>query len=214
MYYENDSSTRGRHQIHAARPFESNKVECAERAISKLTHAPTRKPGLAHTPCAEFIVIGVLIVEESEQKKSQAGVLLSFRHATVGVSLFLPRSVVTPRCGVSLPQSLEFRPSGKHPCKMSTATLPLLLPASVLGVKSESDPQEWKPSRYLQPPQPPPTDDSKQHDLEMAAARQLIDGKAFKKVRPRRTVDYFAGVGRWTLVSPHISRWGRNLTGP
>ena len=95
---------------------------------------------------------------------------------------------------------------------MSTTTLPLLLPASVLGTKSESDPQEWKPSRYLQAPQPPPTDDSKQHDLEMAAARQLIDGKAFKKVRPRRTVDYFAGVGRWTLVSPCIPRWRRNLT--
>lgn len=84
---------------------------------------------------------------------------------------------------------------------MSTTTLPLLLPASVLGAKSEPDPQEWKPSKYLHAPQPPPTDDSKQHDLEMAAARQLVDGKAFKKVRPRRTVDYFAGVGRWTLVS-------------
>jgi polyadenylation factor subunit 2 len=83
---------------------------------------------------------------------------------------------------------------------MSTAALPLLLPQSVLEVKSELDPQEWKPSKYLQAPQPPPTDDTKQHDLEMAAARQLIDGKAFKKVRPRRTVDYFAGVGRWTLV--------------
>ena len=91
-------------------------------------------------------------------------------------------------------------------CKMSTATLPLLLPPGVLGVKSESDPQEWKPSRYLQAPQPPPTDDSRRHDQEMAAARQLVDGKAFKKVRPRRTVDYFAGVGRWTLVSSRSVR--------
>jgi len=89
---------------------------------------------------------------------------------------------------------------------MSTTTLPLLLPASVLGSKSEVDPQEWRPSKYLQAPQPPPADDSKQHDQEMAAARQLIDGKAFKKVRPRRTVDYFAGVGRWTLVSFRLSR--------
>jgi len=95
---------------------------------------------------------------------------------------------------------------------MSTATLPLLLPASALGSKSELDPQEWKPSKYLQAPQPPPTDDSKQHDQEMAAARQLIDGKAFKKVRPRRTVDYFAGVGRWTLVGSRTSHWRRNLT--
>ena len=96
---------------------------------------------------------------------------------------------------------------------MSLAMLPLLLPASVFGAKSESDPQEWKPSKHLQIPQPPPTDDTKQHDLEMAAARQLIDGKAFKKVRPRRTVDYFAGVGRWTLVSSRIPPWWRNLTG-
>jgi polyadenylation factor subunit 2 len=88
---------------------------------------------------------------------------------------------------------------------MSTTNLPLLLPASVLGPKSEPDPQEWKPSRYLQAPQPPPKDDTKQHDLEMAAARQLIDGKAFKKVRPRRTIDYFSGVGRWTLVSFFVS---------
>ena len=88
---------------------------------------------------------------------------------------------------------------GALSCKMSGAALPLLLPTSVLVKESESDPHEWKPSKYRQAPQPPPTDDSK-HDLEMAAARQLIDGKAFKKVRPRRTVDYFAGVGRWTLV--------------
>lgn len=111
-------------------------------------------------------------------------------HAIVGVSALRdPLTTVFP------PQALGTS------CKMSTGTLPLLLPASVLGVKSESDPQQWKPSRHLQAPQPPPRDDSKQHDLEMAAARQLIDGKAFKKVRPRRTVDYFAGVGRWTLVS-------------
>ena len=97
---------------------------------------------------------------------------------------------------------------------MSTTALPLLLPASVLGAKSEPDPQEWKPSRYLQAPQPPPKDDTKQHDLEMAAARQLIDGKAFKKVRPRRTIDYFSGVGRWTLVSFFVtSRFAlRDLT--
>jgi polyadenylation factor subunit 2 len=88
---------------------------------------------------------------------------------------------------------------------MSTDTLPLLLPASALGKKSGPDPHEWQPSRFRQAPQPPPTDDSKQHDLEMAAARQLIDGKAFKKVRPRRTIDYFSGVGRWTLVGSHRS---------
>ena len=105
---------------------------------------------------------------------------------------------------VSRPSLWTSDTGGTSP-KMSTATLPLLLPAGVLELKTESDPQEWKPSKYLQAPQAPPRDDSKQHDLEMAAARQLIDGKAFKKVRPRRTVDYFAGVGRWTLVSFSVS---------
>jgi hypothetical protein len=115
---------------------------------------------------------------------------------------------------VSRRKPLDSQRSGRTSSKMSTETLPLLLPASVLGLKSESDPQEWEPSRHLQVPQPPPKDDSKQHDLEMAAARQLIDGKAFKKVRPRRTVDYFAGMGRWTLVSFCLfALASRDLTG-
>jgi hypothetical protein len=174
---------------------------CAERAISKLTPASRRKPGLAHTPCAEFIVIGVLIVEESRKEKKLRGAgFMSCGHATVGASAFSSRSVVTA-C-VFIRERLDFLTQRGSSCKMSTTTLPLLLPASVLGTNSEPGPQEWKPSKHLQAPQPPPTDDTKQHDQEMAAARQLIDGKAFKKVRPRRTVDYFAGVGRWTLVSP------------
>lgn len=32
-------------------------------------------------------------------------------------------------------------------------------------------------------------------------ARQLMDGKTVKKVRPRRTVDYGGPMGRWALVS-------------
>ncbi|KAI6125282.1 hypothetical protein EV401DRAFT_1938833 [Pisolithus croceorrhizus] len=35
----------------------------------------------------------------------------------------------------------------------------------------------------------------------MATARQLADGKVVKKTRPRRTVDYNDGLGRWALVS-------------
>lgn len=94
MYFKNDSSTRGRHRIHAARPFESNKVECAERAISKLTLVSKRKPSLAHTPCAEFIVIGVFDRGRIKGKNRKRGTILSFGHTTVGVSLFLLRSVV------------------------------------------------------------------------------------------------------------------------
>ena len=95
MYYKNDSSTRGRHRIHVARPFESNKVECAERAISKLTLASRRKPSLAHTPCAEFIVMGVFDRGRIKGKKNRGGAVLSFSHATVGASDLSLRSVVT-----------------------------------------------------------------------------------------------------------------------
>lgn len=44
-------------------------------------------------------------------------------------------------------------------------------------------------------------DDIKQQELEMAAARQMMDGKVVKKTRPRRTVDYTSGLGRWANVS-------------
>ncbi|KIJ63326.1 hypothetical protein HYDPIDRAFT_113306 [Hydnomerulius pinastri MD-312] len=37
----------------------------------------------------------------------------------------------------------------------------------------------------------------------MAAARQLADGKAVKKTRPRRTVDFNGGIGRWALLKKH-----------
>lgn len=46
-------------------------------------------------------------------------------------------------------------------------------------------------------------DDAKLQEAEMAAARQMMDGKLVKKTRPRRTVDYTGGVGRWGLVSYH-----------
>jgi hypothetical protein len=82
----------------------------------------------------------------------------------------------------------------------STAALPLLLPTPT--TKTTSYP-EWKPQRYLQPPQPPIVDDQRIHDLELAVQRQLLDGKALKKTRPRRTVDYAGGLGRWALVRCH-----------
>ncbi|KAH9057690.1 WD40-repeat-containing domain protein [Lactarius vividus] len=78
----------------------------------------------------------------------------------------------------------------------SASTLPLLLPTQ--HTKTTSYP-EWKPQRYLQPPQPPIVDDQRIHDLELAVQRQLLDGKALKKTRPRRTVDYAGGMGRWAL---------------
>jgi hypothetical protein len=37
-------------------------------------------------------------------------------------------------------------------------------------------------------------------EAELANARQMIDGKLIKKTRPRRTVDYNGGMGRWLLV--------------
>ena len=79
----------------------------------------------------------------------------------------------------------------------ATSALPLLLPPQ--HTKTSNYP-EWKPQRYLQPPQPPVVDDQRIQDLELAVQRQLLDGKALKKTRPRRTVDYAGGMGRWALV--------------
>ena len=79
----------------------------------------------------------------------------------------------------------------------STSVLPLLLPTQHTKTTSS---HEWEPRRYLQPPQPPIIDDQRIQDLELAVQRQLLDGKALKKTRPRRTVDYAGGMGRWALV--------------
>jgi polyadenylation factor subunit 2 len=83
--------------------------------------------------------------------------------------------------------------------KMSS--LPILLPASVIPKPSPSLYHEWKPQKYLSEPQPPPQDDGKVIEQEMANARQMLDGKIMKKTRPRRTVDYNGTLGRWALVS-------------
>ena len=79
----------------------------------------------------------------------------------------------------------------------STSSLPLLLPTQHTKTTNF---HEWEPRRYLQPPQPPIVDDQRIQDLELAVQRQLLDGKALKKTRPRRTVDYAGGMGRWALV--------------
>ena len=79
------------------------------------------------------------------------------------------------------------------------SSLPLLLPARA-SVASTQALHEWTPKQYLNGPQPPPMDDLKQQELEMAAARQMADGKVVKKTRPRRTVDYTSDLGRWANV--------------
>lgn len=76
--------------------------------------------------------------------------------------------------------------------------LPVLLPPTAVANPSEF---EWRPQRDLDIPVPAPPEDARTHDQEMAMARQAMDGKVVKKVRPRRTVDYGGPLGRWTLVS-------------
>ncbi|PPQ66041.1 hypothetical protein CVT26_010797 [Gymnopilus dilepis] len=72
--------------------------------------------------------------------------------------------------------------------------LPLLLPSSVIPQPSVIPHLEWKPTKYLSEPQPPP------QDTGQIPEGQVIDGKIIKKTRPRRTVDYNGGVGRWALL--------------
>jgi polyadenylation factor subunit 2 len=80
------------------------------------------------------------------------------------------------------------------------SSLPLLLPPKSIPTKTY---REWTPKNYMAAPQPPLQDDSKMQEMEMAAARHFLDGKTIKKTRPRRTVDYNGGLGRWALVSPN-----------
>ena len=54
-------------------------------------------------------------------------------------------------------------------------------------------------------------DDQRIHDLELAVQRQLLDGKALKKTRPRWTVDYAGGMGHWALVCQCLNLRYREL---
>ena len=91
------------------------------------------------------------------------------------------------------------------------ATLPLLLPTQPAKTTS---PNAWEPKQHLLPPQPPVIDDQRIHDLELAVQRQLLDGKALKKTRPRRTVDYAGAMGRWALVCPYLNFVSRAVSDP
>jgi polyadenylation factor subunit 2 len=81
-----------------------------------------------------------------------------------------------------------------------TGALPVLLPPTAIPHPPSAPHVEWTPSRYLSAPQPPPVDDATRMQELEANARQFADGKPLKKTRPRRTVDYNGGLGRWTLV--------------
>ncbi|KAF9453654.1 WD40 repeat-like protein [Macrolepiota fuliginosa MF-IS2] len=80
------------------------------------------------------------------------------------------------------------------------SNLPLLLPQKALPQPPNVPHLEWQPKRYLSDPQPPPQDESKLQEETLANAKLLIDGKLIKKTRPRRTVDYNGGMGRWALL--------------
>ena len=80
-----------------------------------------------------------------------------------------------------------------------TDALPILLPTSALPQASSST--QWTPKRHLLPPQKPPIDELKeQQETTRALVRRAVEGKMIKRTRPRRTVDYGAGMGRWILV--------------
>jgi hypothetical protein len=81
---------------------------------------------------------------------------------------------------------------------MSGKPAPTLLPTSSLAPKSD----KWTPRQHQLPLKPPPMDEARIQEQELLAQnKQFLDGKMIKKTRPRRTVDYNGGLGRWTLVS-------------
>ncbi|KAG8985415.1 pre-mRNA cleavage and polyadenylation factor (CPF) complex subunit, partial [Tulasnella sp. 427] len=58
------------------------------------------------------------------------------------------------------------------------------------------DESAWRPSKYLEEPQPPGPD-LERLAQEEAAQKAGMDPRAIKKVKPRKTVDYHGGIGRW-----------------
>jgi hypothetical protein len=69
----------------------------------------------------------------------------------------------------------------------------------------------WEPSKYKSPTAPPPDEQIKQDQFEastVAAERWggALDfaGRAPKRLKPRRTVDYTAAVARWQTVSSGV----------
>ncbi|KAL0580675.1 pre-mRNA cleavage and polyadenylation factor (CPF) complex subunit [Marasmius crinis-equi] len=80
----------------------------------------------------------------------------------------------------------------------SPSPVPVLLPSSSLPTLSLGSSRQWVPTKHMNPPEPPPSDAP---DPNPAL---LLDGKAIKKTRPRRTVDYNGGLGRWMLLRKMI----------
>lgn len=90
-------------------------------------------------------------------------------------------------------------------CSGTKSYMSLLLPLNAIPSSSTT---EWRPSRHPDVPLPPPVEEPNMAELEMAAARQSMDGRPIKKTRPRRTVDFNGSMGRWHLVSKClIKRW-------
>jgi hypothetical protein len=59
----------------------------------------------------------------------------------------------------------------------------------------------WKPERFANLHNHcTVVDDQRVYDLELAIQRQLLDGNALRKTRPRWAVDYAGGMVRLALV--------------
>ncbi|KIO28139.1 hypothetical protein M407DRAFT_22615 [Tulasnella calospora MUT 4182] len=74
----------------------------------------------------------------------------------------------------------------------SSSSVPYLLPQKPPIL----DEYAWRPSNYLEDPQPPGPD-LERLAQEEAAQKAGMDPRAIKKVKPRKTVDYHGGIGRW-----------------
>ncbi|KAG8835942.1 pre-mRNA cleavage and polyadenylation factor (CPF) complex subunit [Serendipita sp. 399] len=87
-------------------------------------------------------------------------------------------------------------PTNSNPVNADSG-LPILIP------NLQPLPQDvWKPTKHLSKPEPPPPLPDVSPAIEAAAMAAGMDGKTLlKKTKPRRTVDYFAPMGRWLWAS-------------
>ncbi|KZO95190.1 WD40 repeat-like protein [Calocera viscosa TUFC12733] len=58
----------------------------------------------------------------------------------------------------------------------------------------------WRPTRYLDPPRPPPVDPTFAREQEIAQQRLNAEGRAVRKVKPRRTVDFNGELAKMRLL--------------
>ncbi|PWN48447.1 WD40 repeat-like protein [Violaceomyces palustris] len=69
-------------------------------------------------------------------------------------------------------------------------------------INGQATRKRWRPTKYLDPPAPPPPDPKVQEELAAQAAAQALgyEGRRVKRFMQRRTVDYWGSIPYWKMA--------------